>query len=62
MFIELVEAWRVHRIVSSENGKGYFLQKKCIFLRKSLEIKNKCVPLQRKTIRTATLRRDSSAG
>lgn len=31
MFIELVEAWRVHRIVSSENGKGYFLQKKCIF-------------------------------
>lgn len=31
MFIELVEAWRVHRIVSSENAKGYFLQKKCIF-------------------------------
>ncbi len=31
MFIELVEAWRVHRIVSSQNGKGYFLQKKCIF-------------------------------
>lgn len=62
MFIGLVEAWRVHRIVSSENGKGYFLQKNAFFLRKSLEIKNKCVPLQRKTIRIATLRRDSSAG
>ena len=31
MFIELVGMWRVHRIVSSENGKGYFLQKKSIF-------------------------------
>lgn len=31
MIMGFVGMWRVHRIVSSENGKGYFLQKKCIF-------------------------------